>query len=88
MDGMLSMQEQQPFQSDNERKRFYMPSKSMNRDKAPSPDRFTITFFQNHWSVVIKDIISFFIDFHDQGMVEKSPKAFFVVLIPKKVEEL
>ena len=60
----------------------------MNKDKAPSLDGFTITFFQNYWSVVIEDIISFFIDFHDKGMVEKSPKAFFVVLIPKKVEEL
>lgn len=60
----------------------------MNWDKKPSPDGFTMTFFQNYWSVVIGDIINFFIDFHEKGMADKSPKAFFVVLIPKKVQEL
>ena len=33
-------------------------------DKAPSPDGFTMAFFQKCWSVLEQDIMAFFADFH------------------------
>ena len=38
--------------------------REMEGDKAPGPDGFTMAFFQNCWSVVEKDVIDFFDNFH------------------------
>ncbi|XP_065622931.1 uncharacterized protein LOC136064740 [Quercus suber] len=53
-------------------------------DKAPSPDGFTMTFFQKCWCVLERDILAFFVDFHKECIFEKSLNATFLCLIPKK----
>ncbi|XP_065622929.1 uncharacterized protein LOC136064739 [Quercus suber] len=53
-------------------------------DKAPSPDGFTMTFFQKCWCVLERDILAFFADFHKDCIFEKSLNATFLCLIPKK----
>lgn len=39
-------------------------------DKAPDPDGFTTTFFQNSWSVLEGDVMAFFADFHRQCVLK------------------
>ena len=56
-----------------------------NGDKAPSPDGFTMAFFQSCWSVVKTDIMNVFHAFHAH-VFEKSLNATFLALIPKKVD--
>ena len=38
--------------------------REMEDDKAPSPDGFILAFFQKCWSVVEKDVMDFFDNFH------------------------
>ena len=54
-------------------------------DKAPSPDDFTMAFFQKCWCVLEKEILTFFADFHKECIFEKSLNATFLCLIPKKL---
>lgn len=58
---------------------------SINGDKAPNPDGFTMTFFQACQSVVRGDIINFFKYFHASGGFGKSLNATFIALITKTV---
>jgi hypothetical protein len=46
--------------------------KGMDRDKAPSSDGFSSTFYQNCWEVVKGDFMAIFADFHSQGKFVKS----------------
>jgi len=39
----------------------------LGKDKAPGPDGFNISFFPHCWSVVKRDIMGFFADFHKNG---------------------
>jgi hypothetical protein len=55
-------------------------------DKAPSPDGFTMEFFQKCWEVLKVDIIAVLKEFHNSGKFEKSLNATFISLIPKKAE--
>ena len=56
----------------------------MEGDKAPGPDGFTMAFFHKCWSVVEKDVMDFFVYFHQYSMFERSMNASFLTLIPKK----
>ena len=55
-------------------------------DKAPGPDGFSMSFYQNFWEMLKVDIINTVRHFHDQQVFEKSLNATFVTLIPKKTE--
>ena len=54
-------------------------------DKAPSPDGFTMAFFQKCWCVIERDVLAFFADFHRQCIFEKPLNATFLCLIRKKI---
>ncbi|KAK4582883.1 hypothetical protein RGQ29_025877 [Quercus rubra] len=57
-----------------------------NGDKAPSPDDFSMAFFQSCWGVLKTEIMVVFHNFHTQAVFEKSLNALFLTLIPKKVD--
>lgn len=56
----------------------------MDKDKAPGPDGFTLTFFQDCWDVVRDDIMKVFAEVYSYKRFEKSLNATFIALIPKK----
>jgi hypothetical protein len=56
---------------------------SMDRDKAPGPDGFSLAFFQDCWEVVKGDIMVVFADFQSHGKFVKSINSTFILLIPK-----
>ena len=56
----------------------------MEDDKTPSPNGFIMAFFQKCWSVVEKDVMTFFYYFHRSSEFERSLNASFLSLIPKK----
>ena len=62
----------------------------MNGDKAPSPDSFTMAFWQNCWDFVKEEVLEMFKEFHEQSSFIKSLNTTFLVLLPKKggVEDL
>ena len=62
----------------------------MNGDKAPSPDGFTLLFWQSCWEFVKEEILEMFKEFYDQNVFLKSLNNTFLVLLPKKggVEDL
>ena len=62
----------------------------MNGDKVPSPDGFTMAFWQACWDFVKEEIVDLFKKFYDQRSFAKSLNTTFLVLIPKKcgVEDL
>uniref|UniRef100_A0A2N9H9T4 Reverse transcriptase domain-containing protein n=1 Tax=Fagus sylvatica TaxID=28930 RepID=A0A2N9H9T4_FAGSY len=62
--------------------------KDLQGDKAPSPDGFTMAFFQKCWSVVEGDILDFFEEVYTHCKFEKSLNTSFITLIPKKVNAL
>ncbi|XP_042940888.1 uncharacterized protein LOC122275743 isoform X2 [Carya illinoinensis] len=55
------------------------------KDKAPGPDGFSMSFFQECWDVVKEDIMKVFQELHEAGKFEKSLNTTFIALIPKKV---
>ena len=57
--------------------------KGMDRDKAPSPDGFTLAFFQDCWEVIKRDLMAVFEEFHARGKFVKSINSTFISLIPK-----
>jgi hypothetical protein len=56
---------------------------SLDRDKAPGPDGFSMAFFQDCWEVVKGDFMAVFEDFHSHGKFVKSINSTFISLIPK-----
>ena len=58
--------------------------REMEGYKAPGPDGFTMAFFQKCWSVVEKNVMDFFDNFHRHSVFERSLNASFFTLIPKK----
>ncbi|RVW34855.1 Transposon TX1 uncharacterized 149 kDa protein [Vitis vinifera] len=56
----------------------------LDRDKAPGPDGFTITVFQDCWDVIKEDLVRVFAEFHRSGIINQSTNASFIVLLPKK----
>ena len=57
-----------------------------NGEKAPSPDGFSMAFFQSCWCVLKTEIMVVFHNFHTQAVFEKSLNASFLAVIPKKVD--
>jgi hypothetical protein len=55
----------------------------MDRDKAPGPDGFSMTFFQDCWEVVKGDLMAVFEEFHARGKFVKNINSTFISLIPK-----
>ncbi|RVX15528.1 hypothetical protein CK203_009184 [Vitis vinifera] len=60
----------------------------MSGDKAPGPDGFTMAFWQSSWEFVKEEILEMFKEFHEQGSFLKSLNNTFLVLIPKKGEQM
>ena len=60
----------------------------LDRDKAPGPDGFIITVFQECWDVIKEELVRVFAEFHRSGIINQSTNASFIVLIPKKREAL
>uniref|UniRef100_A0A2N9J2H5 Reverse transcriptase domain-containing protein n=1 Tax=Fagus sylvatica TaxID=28930 RepID=A0A2N9J2H5_FAGSY len=58
--------------------------KDLQGDKAPSPDGFTMAFFQKCWSVIEDDVMGFFDEVHTHCKFERSLNTSFIALIPKK----
>jgi hypothetical protein len=56
----------------------------MNRDKAPSPDGFSLAFFQSCWEILKEHIANVFHEFHARGKFERSLNVTFISLIHKK----
>ena len=54
-------------------------------DKAPSPDGFTMAFFQKCWCALKRNVMAFFADIHRQCVFDKSLNTTFLRLIPKKI---
>ena len=53
-------------------------------DKAPRSDGFTMAFWKFCCNFVKKEVMRFFVEFHDVGFFERSLNATFIVLVPKK----
>ena len=62
----------------------------MNGDKAPSPDGFTVAFWQCCWEFMKDEVLEMFTEFHEQNSFLESLNNTFLVLLPKKrgAEEL
>ena len=56
----------------------------LNGDKAPSPDGFTLAFWQNCWDFAKEEILDMFKEFYEQNLFLKSLNNTFLVLLPKK----
>jgi hypothetical protein len=61
---------------------------SMEVDKAPGPDGFSIAFFRSCWSIAKADLMNFFHNFHEHERFVKSLNATFISLIPKRLGQL
>lgn len=57
--------------------------RGMVRDKAPSPNSFTIAFFEDCWDIVKEDVMEVFHELFSFGKFEKNLNATFIALIPK-----
>lgn len=64
--------------------------KQCDRDKAPSPDGFTMSLFKTCWEILREDLMQTVQNFHHNEFFEKSFNATFIALIPKntRAEEL
>ena len=56
----------------------------LNKEKAPSPDGFTIPVYQECWDVIKEDLMRVFIEFHTNGVINQSTNATFITMVPKK----
>ncbi|RVW35158.1 Transposon TX1 uncharacterized 149 kDa protein [Vitis vinifera] len=56
----------------------------LNKEKAPSPDGFTIAVYQECWDVIKEDLMRVFLEFHTNGIINKSTNATFIAMVPKK----
>lgn len=57
---------------------------SLNGDKAPGPDEFSLAFFQSCWEIIKLDAMAMFNEFATEGRFARSLNSSFIVLIPKK----
>ena len=58
----------------------------LNKEKAPGSDGFTIVVYQKYWDVIKEDLIRVFLEFHTNGIINKSTNATFIALAPKKIQ--
>lgn len=71
-----------PFEED----KVYGVIKGCNSNKSPIPDGFSMAFFQSCWGFLEQEIMELLANFHSQAVFEKSLKATFLALIPKKID--
>ncbi|RVW79590.1 Transposon TX1 uncharacterized 149 kDa protein [Vitis vinifera] len=71
---------ERPFTEDE----IHVALMEMNGDKAPSPDGFTMDFWQSCWDFIKEEILEMFKDFYEHSSFLKSLNNTFLVLIPKK----
>ena len=88
MDGLdfacIEEEERQSLEKEFTKEEVIQVLKEMEGDKTPSPNAFTMAFFQKCWTVVEKDVMDFFDYFHRNFVFERSMNASFLTLIPKK----
>ena len=53
-------------------------------NKSPSPDGFTLAFFQSCWEEVKSEVMSMLNEFHGSGVVNRGVNETYIALIPKK----
>ena len=58
--------------------------KELEGDKSPSPNGFSMFFYNHCWSVMERDVLVEFEDFYQHSKFEKSLNTTFIALIPKK----
>lgn len=56
----------------------------LDGDRSPGPDGFPIVFFQHFSDLLEDDLLVFFNEFHDNGVIVGELGAFFIALVPKK----
>ena len=56
----------------------------LNKEKTPGLDGFTIAVYQECWDVIKEDLMSVFLEFHTNGIINQSTNAIFIALVPKK----
>lgn len=56
---------------------------SIEDDKAPGLDGFTMTFFKECWDIIKKDLMDTMTNFHDQNFLDLGSNATFISLILK-----
>lgn len=57
---------------------------SLDGDKAPGPNGFTIAFYNACWDVIQADLMLVMQDFCDRGFLDAGSDATYITLIPKK----
>lgn len=67
------------LEGDSEEREVWEVVKAKNGDKAPSPDGFSLAFFQACWVVLNEDIMKVFHDFHASGKFER--RIFLAILL-------
>ena len=56
----------------------------LNEDKAPSPDGFSMAFWQLSWDFLRNEVMGFFREFYEHRKFVRNLNTTFLVLIPKK----
>jgi hypothetical protein len=79
----LNAEEASSLEDPFEEREVWEVIKGMDRDKAPSPNGFTLAFFQDCWGVVKGDFMAVFAEFHARGKFVKNINSTFISLIPK-----
>eukprot|EP00253_Pinus_taeda_P032656 PITA_32656 len=57
---------------------------SMQQDKAPGPDGFTVAFYRQHWEIIKKDFVRMVKNAFRKNKVEDYTKSSHIALIPKE----
>lgn len=56
----------------------------MAKDKSPSPDGFSMLFYQECWEIIKGDLVKVFKEFFESDIINLGVNITFLVLIPKK----
>lgn len=80
----IHMEEKEQLQRQFEEAKVLEVIKMCATDKAPGPDGFPMSFYQNFWELIKEDVMNTIRHFHEYQVFEKSLNATYVALIPKK----
>lgn len=58
---------------------------SMQQDKAPGPDGFTVAFYRNHWDTIKKDFVQMVKNVFSKYKMGEKTKSSHLALIPKDI---
>eukprot|EP00253_Pinus_taeda_P014197 PITA_14197 len=61
---------------------------SMQQDKAPGPDGFTVAFYRNHWETIKKDFVQIVKNVFQNHKMGENTKSSHIALIPKEMNPL